>query len=275
MRPAATTDRGDEGMLPIWERPRAVAGVYTIRSDRQLAEADQRSGVQDSDRFVAHGHRNVFARELQQVRADVVRMGELVALAIDGAVDAFSRQDLQAAARVVAGDSKIDLAQTDLSSLIATTIATQSPVAGDLRFLVSLSHVTYELERIGDHAAGVARQVARLSSSRVDLGFVGETALDRMGELASGILHGVLLALVDLDVDAARKVAAQDDEIDRLYHAYFDRTLARMRSEPEWVEVGAHLLFAAKDYERIGDRVTNIAELVVFLATGVVEDLNP
>jgi phosphate transport system protein len=253
-------------MLPDWERR---------RSGSALAEAGQRSGVHDSDRFVAHGHRNVFARELQQVRIDVVRMGELVATAIDGAVDAFSRQDLQAAARVVAGDVEIDRAQAELSTLIATTIATQSPVAGDLRFLVALSHVTYELERIGDHAAGVARQVARLSASRVDLGSMSGTALDRMGELASEILHGVLLALVDLDVDAARNVAAKDDEIDRLYHAYFERTLARMRSEPDWVEPGAHLLFAAKDFERIGDRVTNIAEEVVFLSTGVVEDLNP
>jgi|ERR1035437_1331191 phosphate transport system protein len=249
-------------MLPIQERP-------------QAGSLGQRSGVQYSDRFVVHGHRHVFARELQQVRSDVVRMGELVAAAIDGAVDAFSRQDLQAAATVVAHDSKIDVAQSELSSLIATTIATQAPVAGDLRFLVSLSHVTYELERIGDHAAGVARQVARLAGSQIDIGSASETALGRMGGLASGILHGVLLALVDLDEEAARRVAAQDDEIDRLYHAYFERTLARMRTEPGWVEAGAHLLFAAKDFERIGDRVTNIAEEVVFLSTGAVEDLNP
>ena len=96
-----------------------------------------------------------------------------------------------------------------------------------------------------------------------------------MGELASTILHGVLLALVDLDAPAARSVAAVDDEIDRLYHAYFERTLERMRAEPDWVDSGAQLLFAAKHFERIGDRVTNIAEEVVFLSTGAVEDLNP
>ncbi len=229
----------------------------------------------DSNRFAAHGHRYVLGRELQQVRVDVVRMGELVATAIDEAVDAFARQDLQAAARVVAGDAKVDRAQAELASLIATTIATQSPVAGDLRFLVSLSHVTYELERIGDHAAGVARQVARLAGSGVDLGSSTATQLNQTGRLASDILHGVLLALVDLDADAARAVAAKDDEIDRLYHAYFERTLVRMQTEPAWVEAGAHLLFAAKDFERIGDRVTNIAEEVVFLSTGAVEDLNP
>ena len=231
--------------------------------------------MQESDRFVAHGHRDVFSREMQKVRADVVRMGELVASAIDASVGALSRLDQQAAAAVVVQDRNINLAQTELSSLISTTIATQAPVAGDLRFLISLSHVSYELERIGDHAAGVARQTVRLLSESTDGRLVGNTGLDQLGELASSALHGILLALIDLDVAAARKVAAQDDEMDRLYHSYFSRTLERMRREAAWVDVGAHLLFAAKDLERIGDRGTNIAEEVVFLSTGVVEDLNP
>jgi phosphate transport system protein len=239
--------------------------------DRKLAQPVHGLSVQDSDRFVAHGHRDVFDREMLGVRAGVVRMGELVATAIDAAVGALARRDVDAAAAVVAGDGAINDAQEELTSLIVTTIATQAPVAGDLRFVLSLAHVTYELERIGDHAAGVAEQVAKVSTARN----VGGTSLDRMGELASSILHGVLRALVDLDVEAARRVAAQDDEIDRLYHAYFERALERMRVEPEWVDVGAHLLFAAKDLERIGDRVTNIAEEVVFLATGEMEDLNP
>ncbi len=197
-------------------------------------------------------------------------MGDLAAAAIDAAVGAMARRDVRAAAAVVAGDRAINAAQTDLTALIVTTVATQSPVAGDLRFLMSLAHVAYELERIGDHAAGVAKQVARLGAEWSS----GSAGLDRMGELASSILHGTLLALVDLDANAARLAAAQDDEIDRLYHAYFERSLERMRVEPAWVDVGAHLLFAAKDLERIGDRVTNIAEEVVFLATGEIEDLN-
>ena len=226
--------------------------------------------MQDSDRFVDHGHRDVFDRELLGVREGVVRMGELVAAAIDAAVGALARQDVQAAAAVVAGDPAINAAQTDLAALVVTTVATQSPVAGDLRYLLSLAHVAYELERIGDHAAGVAKQVAKLGSAQT----AGSANLDRMGELASAILHSALRALVDLDAPAARLAAAQDDEIDRLYHAYFERALERMRVEPSWVDVGAHLLFAAKDLERIGDRVTNIAEEVVFLATGEIEDLN-
>jgi len=140
--------------------------------------------VQESDRFVAHGYRVVFDRELLQVREGVVRMGELVAVAIDGAVGALAHHDTRAAAAIVANDRVINAAQTDLTELVITTIATQAPVAGDLRFVLSLSHITYELERIGDHAAGVAKQVPRIGAASNS----GGASLDRMGELASSIL---------------------------------------------------------------------------------------
>ena len=262
-------------MLLSQERPRARLTANPPRPDRLLPPAGQRSNVQESDRFVAHGHRDVFSREMQQVRAGVIRMGELVSSAIDAAVSALSSMDLQAARAVITRDRQINLAQTELSSLVITTIATQAPVAGDLRFLISLSHVSYELERIGDHAAGVARETIRLLTRDTDALPAVNAGLDRLGELASGTLHGVLLALSDLDEEAARRVAAEDDEMDREYHAFFSRTLEGMRRDPLWVDSGAHLLFAAKNLERIGDRVTNIAEDVVFLATGETEDLNP
>ena len=229
------------------------------------------SSVLDKARPAARGHRDVFDRELLAVKEGIVRMGERVAAAIDAAVAALSAQDIAAARALTEADAAIDDAQAELTTLIITTIATQSPVARDLRFLMALAHVSYELERIGDHAAGVARQVAKVGPGQS----VGIASLVKMGELASGLLHGVLRALVDLDQEEASRVAAGDDEIDRLYHAYFDRSLERMRADPRWVGVGAHYLFAAKHLERIGDRVTNIAEEVVFLATGEIVDLNP
>jgi phosphate transport system protein len=257
-------------MLARQEHPPAWTVLAAPRQIRKLAKPANGLSVQDGDRFVAHGHRDVFDREMLGVREGIIRMGDLVANAIDSAVDALARQDVRAAAAVVERDHAINASQTDLTSQIVFMIATQSPVAGDLRFVLSLSHVAYELERIGDHAAGIAKQVSKIGVGRNG----GGSSLDRMGELASSILHGVLRALVDLDVDAARKVAAQDDEMDLLYHAYFERALERMRLEPDWVDAGAHLLFAAKDLERIGDRVTNIAEEIVLLATGEMEDLN-
>ena len=227
--------------------------------------------MQASDRFGAHVHRDVFDRELLLVREGVVRMGVLVETAIDSALAALAARDTQRAAAVVSGDRAINESHAELTTLIVTTIATQSPVATDLRYLIALAHIAYELERIGDHAAGVAKRVAKVGpmASSVDPNLV------RIGELTGSMLHGVLRSLVDLDAKEARAMAGRDDEIDRLYHAYFERALERMRTEPAWVDTGAHLLFAAKDLERIGDRATNIAEEVVLLSTGEVEDLNP
>ena len=198
-------------------------------------------------------------------------MGSIVAEAIDQAVASLQSHDVATARAVVDADPKINDAQQELSAMITTTIATQAPVARDLRMLLALGHAAYELERIGDHAAGVARRAIKLGLADT----MGGSDLVRMGHLVSGLLHNVLRALADLDQKAAREVAAGDDEVDRLYHAYFARVLDRMRADPSLVESGTHLLFAAKDLERIGDRVTNIAEEVVFLATGEVEDLNP
>jgi phosphate transport system protein len=227
--------------------------------------------MQAGDRFGSHVHRDVFDRELLLVKEGVVRMGVLVETAIDSAVAALAARDSQRAAAVVAGDAAINEAHAELTTLIVTTIATQSPVATDLRLLIALGHIAYELERIGDHAAGVAKRVARVGPMASSM----DSSLVTIGELAGNLLQGVLRALVDLDAEEARAAAGSDDEIDRLYHAYFERSLERMRTDPAWVDTGAHLLFAAKDLERIGDRATNIAEEVVLLSTGEVEDLNP
>jgi phosphate transport system protein len=145
-------------------------------------------------------------------------------------------------------------------------------VARDLRFLLALDHVTYELERMGDHAASVAKQARKLAPNAPLKRYVD---LPMMGALAAELVRGVLRALVDLDVDLARKVAAEDDQVDGLYHKIFDEVLELMRSDPGNVDRGTRILFAAHYLERIGDRSTNIAEDVVFLATGDVEDLNP
>jgi phosphate transport system protein len=229
------------------------------------------SRVQASDRFGAHVHRDVFDRELLLVKEGVVRMGVLVETAIDSAVAALAARDTRRAADVVAGDRAVNEAHAELTTLIVTTIATQSPVATDLRFLIALAHIAYELERIGDHAAGVAKRVARIGP----MASSADSSLVTIGELTGSMLHGILRSLVDLDTGEARAMAGRDDEIDRLYHSYFERALERMRTDPAWVEIGAHLLFAAKDLERIGDRATNIAEEVVLLSTGEVVDLNP
>jgi phosphate transport system protein len=220
----------------------------------------------------SHPPREGLDREQREIKDSVLRMGLMVEDAIRAAIKALEEHDADAALEVIAGDGRINEAQRTASSLIARTIATQGPVARDLRFLLSLDHVTYELERIGDHAASVAKQARKLAP---DPPLQRNLALPAMGDLAATLVHGILRALVDIDQVEARAVAARDDEIDELYHKTFADVVALMRADPDNVERGTRILFAAHYIERIGDRVTNIAEDVVFLASGEVEDLNP
>ena len=216
--------------------------------------------------------REALDREMRSIKDDVLRMGSLVEEAIRGAVDALVRHDAEAAVAVIVGDARINEMQRRIAVQIIATIATQSPVARDLRFLMALDRVANELERMGDHASSVAKQARKLAPLPPLKRYVD---LPEMGERVAHQVHGILLALVNLDADAARSVAADDDEIDHIYRRTFDELIDLMRADPDNVERGTRLLFAAYYTERIGDRVTNIAEDVVFLASGQSEDLNP
>jgi phosphate transport system protein len=216
--------------------------------------------------------REALDRELRDIRDAVLRMGVAVEDAIGTALRALARNDLTAADSVVTGDVRINEMQRDISALITTAIATQQPVARDLRFLLALDHVGYELERMGDHARSIAKHARALDGERQ---IAPDAALSEIGALAAHQLHAILLALVDVDDIRAREVAAVDDDIDARYHETFDQLLGLMRADSANVNRGTHLLLAAHDIERIGDRVTNIAEDVVFLARGEIEDLNP
>ena len=219
-----------------------------------------------------HPAREGLDREMREIKDDNLRMGSFVEESIRAAISALAAHDAAAATEVIIADGRINEMQREVSGLITRTIATQSPVARDLRFLLSLDHVGYELERMGDHAASVAKQVRKLAPHPPLKEYVD---LPAMGELAAQLVGGILRALIDVDVEAARRVAARDDEIDTLYHRTFDEVLGLMRADPSNVDRGTRILFAAYYLERIGDRVTNVAEDVVFLASGEIEDLNP
>lgn len=221
---------------------------------------------------LAHPSRPQLDHDMAEIKDQVLRMGSLVEEAIRAAIAALVHHDAEAATAVIVNDRRINEMQREISTLITRAIATQSPVARDLRFLLSLDHVSYELERMGDHAGSVAKQVRKLAPHPPLKEYVD---LPRMGELAATLVGDILRALVDVDVARAREVAARDDEVDRLYHRTFDEVVALMRADPGNVERGTRILFAAHYTERIGDRVTNIAEDVVFLASGEIEDLNP
>jgi len=218
------------------------------------------------------GSRATLDREERVVKDGILRMGSLVEAQIRDAVRSVAEKEPELAERVVASDVRINDAQREIADTIVSTIATQSPVARDLRFLMGLDHVAFELERIGDHAASIAKQVRFLATEPP----LHETmTLTQMGRLAADQVRGIVSALIDVDDKLAREVAARDDEIDHLYRSLFADLIDLMRTDPRTVERGTRLILAAHWVERIGDRVTNIGEAVVYLATGRIEDLNP
>jgi len=220
----------------------------------------------------ALGSRAGLDRDERQVKDGILRMGSLVESQIRAAIRAVVDRDLELARQVIADDVQVNDAQRQVADTVVVAIATQQPVARDLRFLIALDHVAFELERIGDHASGIAKQLRWLAEEPPILQV---RDLARIGNLAADQVRGVVSALIDIDDTLAREVAARDDEIDHGYRTIFAEMIDLMRAEPEAVDGGIRVILAAHWVERIGDRVTNIAEDVVYLATGQVEDLNP
>ena len=219
-----------------------------------------------------HPTRTIYDHEVAEVKDNILRMGSLVEAQIRAAIEALVSHDAEAALRVIIDDRNVNEVQRKATAMIAAVIATQAPVARDLRYLLTLDHVSYELERMGDHAGSVAKQARKLAPFAPVKDYV---KLPDLGERVADQVRGIVRALVDIDETRAREVAKLDDDVDELYHAIFADCLDLMREDPANVDPCTRILFAAHYLERIGDRVTNIAEDIVFLASGEVEDLNP
>jgi phosphate transport system protein len=215
----------------------------------------------------ARGH---FNQELQDLKAGVLQMGSMVEQAIGDAMRSLTERDSELARRVIAGDQELNELNRQLREQSFTVMATQQPVARDLRLIFSFQHMVLELERMGDHAVNIARAALRLNDLPQLKPYID---LPRLADLTQQQVHAILGAVIDADEDLARAIAMRDDEVDDVYHALW-RELLRYMTEAPNVERAAILLFAAKDLERIADRVTNIAEDVVFLHTGHVVELS-
>lgn len=227
----------------------------------------ERSGAPSS-----HGIRSGYDKSLEEIKEGVLRMGGLVEQQIRRATAALESRDITTAQQVIEDDKAINDLQRSTMQSVGEAIAMQGPVARDLRYLLTLDHVAYELERMGDHAASVAKQAKRLAPLPQ---IVEGARLNELGLQVGELVRSIIRALIDADDDAARSVAAKDDEVDRIYRSFFELTLTQMRQDSNKVDAGTAMLFAAHYLERIGDRVTNIAEDIVFLSSGEVEDLNP
>jgi phosphate transport system protein len=215
--------------------------------------------------------RETLESEEGEVKDGILRMGSLVAERILAAIEALENHDADAATWIIENDRDINEMEHQITGLISMTIATQQPVARDLRFLLTLDRAAYDLERMGDYAGSVAKQARKLAPQPPLKDYVH---LPELGRLAASLVRDILAAVVEVDAELARAVARRDDDVDELYHAIFAETLDLMRADPANVDPGMRIIFAAHYLERVGDRVTNIAEDVVFLATGELTELN-
>jgi phosphate transport system protein len=216
--------------------------------------------------------RAAFNRELELLRESLLRMAGLVESQIDEALAALRSFDRVGADRVRMNDQAINELFRQIREQVFQVIATQQPVAHDLRTLMGVQYIAIELERIGDYAVRIARLTSTLAGLPHDP-LPPEFGL--MGELASQQVRDILDGLIEEDTNRAREVAAKDDEIDRLYHRVFDNLIEDLGngSDPESALRAVTLINVAHNLERIGDRVTNVAEDIVFLSTGQVVEL--
>ena len=212
-----------------------------------------------------------FDQELVELKSGVYRMGSMVEQAIGKSMEALVQRDNALAREVIADDQVLNELHRQLREQAFMIMATQQPVARDLRLIFSFQHMVIELERMGDHAVNIARGALRLNDLPLLKPYVD---LPRMAALTQEQVHDVLGAVIEADEDRARAIAERDDEVDEIYHLLWKELLGYMVTEPATVERAAILLFIAKDLERIADRVTNIAEDVVFLHTGHIIELS-
>lgn len=220
---------------------------------------------------MAQSLRSAFDRELSKVRDNLLRMGSLVDAAIERSVESLKNRDAAMARQIIQDDAVINDLRFTIEEECLTLIATQQPAASDLRMVVAAMNIVNDMERMGDHATGIAKTVIRMSDQPLLKPLID---IPRMTNLARDMLKRSLDAFIARDADAARAVAAQDDDIDHLYKAIFDELLAIMAQDPNTIPRGTYLLWCAHNLERIGDRATNIAERVIFMTTGTMKELN-
>jgi len=203
---------------------------------------------------------------------DLLRLGTMVDQAIESAMRSLERRDPPLAQAVVTGDAAVNALRFRIEEDALTLIATQQPAAVDLRAVMAAFSIVSDLERMGDHAAGIARTVLRMGDEPLLKPLID---LPRMAEICRGMLRQSLQAFVDRDAEAARHIARQDDVIDGLYHQVFRELLSFMVEDPRTTTRALYLLFSAHNLERIGDRITNVVERIIFMTSGEMRELNP
>ena len=213
-----------------------------------------------------------FDRSLEELQAELIGLGEMVEKAIVKSMDALERRDLPMAYEVVAEDDQIDEKRFELEERCIDLIATQQPLAVDLRTLLAVLHIAVELERMGDYAEGIGKICMIIGE---DDSVETPKQLSQMAKMGITMLRHSLKSLMDRDIDLANDVWDSDDEVDALYDAVCRQIFLDMGQHPKTIEAATHFLWVAHDLERIADRATNIAERVIFVVTGRIGRYKP
>ena len=209
--------------------------------------------------------RHNYDLELETLRKDILQMGELVAKAIEDAVLSLAKQDVELARQVMASDDGIDNLEIEIEDKCMLLIAKQQPLARDLRIISTGLKITTDLERMGDHAYDIANVTLRLASQPLIKPLVD---IPRMAQMAQKMLQNSLEAYTRMDTILAEQVCLADDDVDDLYQQVFRELLTYMMEDPKNIGQATQLIFVSRYLERIADHATNIAEWVIYLATG-------
>ncbi len=215
--------------------------------------------------------RTAFERQLTEIQEDMLVIGGMVESAILRSIDALKNRDVELARQVIADDVKINHKRYDTEEKCLELMATQQPLASDLRTIVAVLHIIVDLERMADHGEGIAKIALMLADEPPLKPYID---IPRMAQKGIEMLRASLEAFNRRDAQRARTICDEDDEVDALYEQVYRELLTFMIQDPRTIQRATYLIWVAHNLERIADRVTNVCERVIFLVEGRIQDLN-
>jgi len=215
--------------------------------------------------------REAYHKAMQELQDEVLKMGEMVGHAIKESIRALQKRDMEASKEIIKRDLEINKKRFNIEERCLALIATQQPLAVDLRTLAAILSIITDLERIGDHAEGNAKINIMMGDEPLVKPLID---IPRMADIGLSMLNRSLKAFVERDVDTARAICDEDDQVDALHDQIYNELLLFMVENPKIIHLATYLIWVSHNLERIADRVTNIAERTVFMVTGKMEELN-
>lgn len=216
--------------------------------------------------------RQTLDREIHQLQDEVLLLGSMVEQYMLNAIDILKRRDLAAARKIYHYDEQINEKRFAIENRVLIVFATQQPIAHDLRLLAAILEVITELERMGDYAKGIAKINLLIGEDDISIPY---REISHMGDMAVSMLHRSLSAFINEDVAMAQRIPQEDDSVDDLFNQIYRKNIAGMIANPETIDSANLIMWVVHNIERMADRVTNICERTIFIATGELLEINP